>query len=303
MNQNQWDNPLLQNFNTYMANNSTPFQHNQLLNQNVHAMGNLNEHLKQRKTYNTEPVVTDKSYHTDSKLPPKRSVNTRTSKNLIDEIFKPEKIKCDNRDIIKNYKEREQIQSKTINPENIPYKIIIKDKVVTKPVRKSKDLVVHESTDADRDINKFQKDLSQKKQEKKKINQELSIQFNENNRDTHQEKFDMDGTFIKNLSYSSNTFGENKDDYVDFYRKCQKEAEEGKEMCDQIINRLVDTGLIKADELPSEFNDSDDTPISNQIPVNQSNKPVNQSNKPVNNQITTNNKPVKAIKIQRDRTL
>lgn len=39
-----------------MANNSTPFQHNQL-NQNVHAMGNLNEHLKQHKSYNTEPVT------------------------------------------------------------------------------------------------------------------------------------------------------------------------------------------------------------------------------------------------------
>lgn len=282
MNQNQWKNPLLDNFNTYMANNSTPFQHNQLLNQNVHAMGNLNEHLKQHKSYNTEPVTRET---------PKRTVNTRTSKNLIDEIFKPEKIKCDNRDVIKNYKEREQVQSKDINPENIPYKIIIKDKVVTKPVRKSKDLVVHESTDADRDINKFQKDLSVKKQEKKKINQELSIQFNENNRDTHQEKFDMDGTFIKNLSYSSNTFGENKDDYVDFYRKCQREAEEGKEMCDQIINKLVDTGLIKANELPSEFNDSDDAPADIS---------TIQSNRSVNNQTTTMNKPVKAIRIQRN---
>ena len=288
MNQNQWKNPLLDNFNTYMANNSTPFQHNQLLNQNVHAMGNLNEHLKQRKSYNTDVRVD----------PPKRTVNTRTSKNLIDEIFKPEKIKCDNRDVIKNYKEREQVQSKTIDPENIPYKIIIKVKIVTKPVRKSKDLVVHESTDADRDINKFQKDLSVKKQEKKKINQELSIQFNENNRDTHQENFDMNGTFIKNLSYSSNTFGENKDDYVDFYRKCQKEAEEGKEMCDQIINRLVDTGLIKANELPSEFNDSDDAPAD--ISVNNQTTTINKS---VNNQTTIINKPVKAIKIQRDRAL
>ena len=245
-------------------------------------MGNLNEHLKQHKSYNTEPVT---------KGTPKRTVNTRTSKNLIDEIFKPEKIKCDNRDVIKNYKEREQVQFKDIDPENIPYKIIIKDKVVTKPVRKSKDLVVHESTDADRDINKFQKDLSVKKQEKKKINQELSIQFNENNRDTHQEKFDMDGTFIKNLSYSSNTFGENKDDYVDFYRKCQREAEEGKEMCDQIINKLVDTGLIKANELPSEFNDSDDAPADIS---------TIQSKRPVNNQTTTMNKPVKAIRIQRN---
>jgi len=268
----QWNNPLLQNFNTYMNNNPTPFQNNQLLNQNIHAMGAINDQLKQT------PKTNQSRY--------------RSGKNIFDEMFKPEETKGDNRDITKHYKEREKNYAQKIEPENIPYKIIIKDKPAPKKVKTGNDLMVHKSTLLDSDIKKFELDLAQKKQEKKKINQELAINFSDDKRDVHQENFDIDGTYIKNASYTSNTFNENKEDYVEFYRKCQREAEEGKEMCDQIINKLLDTGLIKTEELPTEIINV--SPIETNFNVKSDEILELSSNK---SQTLNIEKPVKSIKV------
>jgi len=52
------------------------------------------------------------------------------------------------------------------------------------------------------------------------------------------------------MAYKSTGFDENKEDYIDFYRKHQKEAEEGLMLCDNIIRTMTDSGLINPNELP-----------------------------------------------------
>lgn len=234
-------NPLLQQFNTYLSKNphSVPFQNNQLMNNNVHIMSNLNDCMRGTKT-------------------------TKCSNaNLIEELLKPLKTNKDNKDVNFTYRIRNEEQQKAkkgdidIEITNAPYKIIIKDKIVNKPVKKigEEDLVVYRTNKKiDADIHRFNKDLETKNKEQTKINEELEMEFHEDNYDKHKKKFEYKETFIRNLdtSHQQNTFGENKQDCIDFYKQKQKEAEEGKKLCDQILHDLVDEGLISKDELPNE---------------------------------------------------
>jgi hypothetical protein len=183
------------------------------------------------------------------------------AKNIIEEMLKPQKITRDNKDVETNYRIRKKIQKQSkkgnidIKITNVPYKNIIKDKVITKRVEEvtSEDLIVHKSSkEIDANPEKFNMDLTNKKNEMEKINEELKIEFNINNYDVHKKKFEYKESFIKNLAFEQNTFDENKRDYIEFYRKKQKEAEEGKKLCDEILYNIVDEGIVNKDELPTD---------------------------------------------------
>jgi len=248
-NNTSWNNPLVNNFNKYASNNpnNIPFQNNQLINQNVHVMNNLNNFIDQhnnvKKNVNT--------YQNTNNI--KHNSKNANNKNIIEDMLKPEKVVKNNKDVALNLKSREQSQKEKIEITNTPYKIIIKDQFGVKPIKNKDDLVIHKTTQHDRDIKKFTIDLNQKKLEKKKINNELKIEFHVDKMEACKEKFEYKQSFIKNMAYSSKGFDENKDDYVDFYKKHQKEAEQGKEMCDKILSNLIDSGLIKPDEIPQEL--------------------------------------------------
>nr|AEX62953.1 hypothetical protein mv_R749 [Moumouvirus Monve] len=137
----------------------------------------------------------------------------------------------------------------------MPYKTIIKDKIINKKVEEVKleDLLVHKSVKGvDDDKDKFEKELKIKENEKEKINDELQIEFNIDNYDKHKKTFEYNATFIRNLAYEQNVFDENKQDCIEFYQKKQKEAEEGKQICDEILRNIIDEGIISKDELPTD---------------------------------------------------
>lgn len=193
----------------------------------------------------------------------KRAQKNSGSKNMniIEEMLKPQKIMKDNKDVETNFEKRNTIQSDAkkgkinIKITNTPYKNIIKDKIITKDVDKVElsDLLVHKSKkEIDADINKFNEDLHKKEDEKEKINDELQIEFNIDNYDKHKKKFEYNETFIRNLYFEENTFDESKQDYIDFYKKKQKEAEEGQKLCDHILRNIVDEGIVSKDELPTQ---------------------------------------------------
>lgn len=260
-------NPLVNNFNAYMTQNPTviPFQNNSLINNNVHVLNNLNDLIAQNKNIQ-QNISTNQKNILQNTENTRNTSNKKTGKtlNIIEEMLKPQKITKDNnkdseikyRAKAEDYKlDKEGRLAKKFKITNAPYKNIIKDKVITKDVDqvKENDLLVHKSVrniDANRE--KFDKELEAKMDEKDKINDELKIEFHIDNYDKHKKNFEWKETFIKNLAYEENTFDETKQDFIEFYRKKQKEAEEGKKICDQILHSIVDDGIINKEELPTE---------------------------------------------------
>lgn len=258
-------NPLINRFNGYATQNpgAVHFQSNQLINQNVHISNHLNDFIKQHN--HVQQNIPTFQQQVNNSHPVEKSVRMPINKkhakknNIIEEMLKPQKIEKDNKDVTGNLKERENKQkNESFEPTNDPYKNIIKDKIIRKPWNQVKetDLIVHTVTFVDRDKNRFEKEINVKKEEKKQINKELKIEFHIDNYSNHKDTFEYNKSFIKNLAYSSKDFDENKEDYIEFYRKHQKEAEEGQELCDKILHDMVDSGLIKPEELPTNSSEN-----------------------------------------------
>lgn len=261
-------NPLVSHFNGYMAQNPNlvPFQNNQLINNNVHVMNNLTNSIRQHQMVQQNiPMYQQQMRNTPTMMPK----NIKKNANLIEEMLKPVKIvknENTNKDVNSNYRVRKDVQKQAkkgkinIKMTNTPYKNIIKDKIITKNVEdvKEEDLLVHKSMRGiDDNIEKFKQELNIKEQEKQKINDELDIEFQIENYDKHKKKFEYKESFIKNLPYEEKTFNENKEDFIDFYKKKQKEAEEGMKLCDQVLHNMIDEGIISKDELPTEDSDNE----------------------------------------------
>ena len=289
-------NPLLNQFNTYMTQNPNviPFQNNSLINNNVHVLNNLTDLLSQNKSLQRDigthqQQISQMSDNTRNLTNNKKQSNGKTI-NIIEEMLKPQKITKDNsKDFDAKYKSKKEDYklddegrlSKQFKVTNAPYKNIIKDKIITKDVKqvKEEDLLVHKSVRAvDANREKFDKELELKIDEKDKINDELKIEFHIDNYDKHKKSFEWKETFIRNLAYEENTFDESKQDYIEFYRQKQKEAEEGKKLCDQILHGIIDEGIMSKDELPTEQPDNIDINIVSKEIVNSDEKELPQIN-------------------------
>ena len=279
-------NPLLNQFNGYMAQNpnTIPFQNNQLITNNVHVGNHLNDFMQEHKMVQQNMPMYQQQYFGQvgqpmnainqqlNNIPQKTQKNNGQGKvknfNIIEDMLKPVKIKKDantNKDVDSNYCIRKNIQKNAkkgkinIKMTNAPYKSIIKDKIITKKVEdiKEADLVVHKVIEGvDNDIKQFEKELKNKKDEKEKINDELKIEFHIDNWDAHKKNFEYKESFIRNLAFEENTFDENKQDYIDFYKQKQKEAEEGIKLVDQVLENFTE-GIIGEDELPTEITNGD----------------------------------------------
>ena len=237
-------NPIINKFNAYANNNYTPFQNNNLINKNVHVMNNLNEMVQRKNSKNIQNKKNNK--------------HKNSSFNIIEQMLTPQTIIKDNIDIEENLQKKISQREENIKRTNIPYKIIIKDKIITHELNKDEfgdKIIVHKTTVDDSNIEKFNKELNNKFQEKKKINDELEIEFHIDNYSKHKKNFEYKETFIKNLAFEQNSFDESKHDYIEFYKQKQKEVEEGKKMCDEILRNIDNNNnIIKKEELPTENN-------------------------------------------------
>lgn len=241
-------NPLINKFNAFSQNtrNNIPFQNNKLITENVHIGNDLNNIIR-----------SDAILHENDNVPtaPKRT-------NIIEDILKPIKLtKFTTQDLDIIYKNRQLMNSSQNNEykiTNVPYKNIIKDKILTKRVEdiRPEDLIVHQVIEGvDNNIEIFKRDMSILENELQKINDDISLEYCDGNREKHKKKFGYNETFIRNLAYEQKSFDDNKQDYLEFYKKKQKEIENGLVLCDQVIKNLIDEGCICSDELP--FNSID----------------------------------------------
>lgn len=280
-------NPIIGNFNTFMTKNptNTPFQSNKLINENILAMNDLSNSMqKQRSNQNykqaTQTSQTNQKSQTsqpNQKYQQKQSsISTNKNINVIEELLKPQKILRENKDVKANFtaeiNERDaecddKYHNKKFQKTNQPYKNIIKDKIITKNILDvtKEDLIVHKVSKIDSDLDIFTTETSIKDIELKKINEELLIEWSIENYDKNKKKYDYKETLIKNMAFEATSYDENKQDYIEFYTKKQKEAELGTELCDRVLHKLLNDGLIKPEELPTEMpTDSADIQLCSQ---------------------------------------
>lgn len=261
-------NSLLSKFNTYTQNNpnNIPFKNNQLLTENIHVMNNLNEMMMEKKIRKQKDVSRPSS---NQKIIPNKISMSKEKKsdnndsgvhakkpscnNIIEELLQPEKIEKGGGRIKNAFETEKNERNKEILPTNKGYKIIIKDKFVEKNYKDDKELIIHKISDQDKNAENFEKDVIKKKSEIEKINDEINIDYAEENMDFHKKKYEYKDSLIKQLDVESKNFSNHKDDYIEFYRKKQREAERDNKLCESIFSKLLDTGIIKHDELPADL--------------------------------------------------
>jgi len=228
------ENSLLKQFKNYQKKSGeVPLQNNKLIYNNVHVANKLHEMVNKKTLKKT--------------LEKKYEKNT----NIIDELLRPQKIEKNNYDL--NYKMVLSQRDEKIEITNTPYKPILKDKIVTKPVHEvtEEDFIVYRPSKEDRNLQKFHEDLKNKETLNLQLNKELGVEFHLDNYSIHKKNFEYKDTFIKNLCYDKDTPDGNKRDCIEYYKRIQKEAEEGQILCDKILHSLDDS-IINKNEIPVE---------------------------------------------------
>ena len=131
-------------------------------------------------------------------------------------------------------------------------KYIIKDRKILKPVDQivEKDIEIYKvNKEIDADLEKFQKELDAKEKESQSIRDKLKIEFATENYDKHKENFEYSQTFVRTIPYNAKDYNNNKEDYIRYCSKKQKEAADGLELCDKILRNLG-SEFINKNELP-----------------------------------------------------
>lgn len=216
---------MIARYNKYQETATVPFSSNKLINNDPRMMAG---------TYSTESV---------------------TSENIIERILTPVHVKSEALDDVKlSYEAKKKMreQQEQIEYVDTTYKAIIKQ-TFNKPINQIKedDLIVHKVSDIDKETTRFAKDVLAKEIARKNDDTELAIEFSPSNYNKHKKVFEYNESFITNLAYEAKLFDDNKSDCIAFYQQKQKEQEEGKRVCDQVLRNLMNKNLISQDEIPS----------------------------------------------------
>ena len=268
-----------------------PFESNNLIKENIHVMNHANYALQVQRMNQTNGSTQTRRdpferRNLGSAQEPDqtetRSSNVRKGKtlNVIEEMLKPQKIKYTNTDVLPNFQSRMKEKEKHIDPTLTPYKIIMKDQMApliqkyqaagNKAIKDKlvkEDLIVHKTTAEDKDEVRFNKERREKKIKMKEINKELEIEYCPANLDRHKEKYEYNQNVIRNLAHEECATGNDaRTDYVEFYKKKLAEDEKGIEKADSVLRKLVDTGIIRPEELPTANDDT--VPLPEEKSVN-----------------------------------
>ncbi len=172
-------------------------------------------------------------------------------------VIKPIKIVNDNKDINSKMDDIEKTYMPALKTywagrTNQPYKGIIKDdKNSSKEFKTRDDLIVHRVTNADK--NGVDNDLEEFKGSIEKHNDELKIIYSTTKRAEHKKKFEYTHKYKYRINNSSETHDEMKKDRISYYKHEQEKQEENKEKIDNIIENLVNQGvldeIVGADEI------------------------------------------------------
>ncbi len=178
-------------------------------------------------------------------------IDNNELKNIIIRPIKIEKV--DKRELMAKYSEAEKSVNK---PElenlwkkrnNAPYKNIIKDeKYIKKDFKTKDDLIVHrvsrlDKLGVDKEVQKFESNIE-------KHNNELKIQYSQNNQTEHKKKFEYNNVYKYNNKYNPKDHESLKDDNIDYLKKEQQKLESDKKKIDDVIESLVVSNILTEEE-------------------------------------------------------
>ena len=243
MNQNQMINPMM-NQNQMM----NPMM-NQMMNQNpMNGNGNRNRNRNKNSDMNSTMNQFERM-----KLKAKGG-------NLIEQLLKPIKLEKNNVEVEKSYN-KASVERNEKRPEyvryditNNPYKNILKNVDYKKHIADPKDLVVHKTTEKDRDKAMIEKELKEKEEQLRDHDGIIKQEYSSDRKEFHEKNFIYKASYVERIKHDTNTHS----DLIDFYKNHQKKQEEGINKIDNILISLKDQGLLKTEDIPNELVDEND---------------------------------------------
>ena len=185
------------------------------------------------------------------KLQRLNNVDQSFDKNALkDAIIKPITVNKPKENIVKQFnvasseytKKIEEYWKKRVNQ---PYKGIIKDYDYNKKIQNEQDLIIHKVTNADK--KNFEKNVTQYETQIKEQNTELKQKFSVQNLKEHKKEFEKEHKYKyinKHGAAEVTTTDELRTDRIEYYKKEQEKTEKNKKQIDELLNELVQTGVI-----------------------------------------------------------
>lgn len=256
-NNNYSSNNLISGYRNFQKSN-VPFQNNPLLNNNPHFQNmqqtNMNQFYDHMMRYKQAQDI--------KKMQKINDLDTAFDKSLIIEsVIRPIKIVTEDSNELNNRYKILDTNWKNIRNEswaqrtNQPYKNIIKNdnKFIGRTTIDKEELIVHKVTDADKIgiLGKFT-DL---KNDLEKHDNELKIIYSTSKELEHKKKFEYNHKDKYRLKYDPKDFEGLKKDQIEYYKKEQQNLEKDKKNVMDIIESLMNNGILKEDDIKKIEND------------------------------------------------
>lgn len=256
------NNNLISEFQNFQKNN-IPFQNNALLNNNPHFVNMMNnQQVQMMSIYNH--MAKYKQAQEMKKMQKVNDVSNVFDQALIYEsVIRPIKVVKENSTEFQNkYKELEcnwktEKEKAWSQRTNQPYKNILKDENYNKFIGKQNinkdELIVHKVTDADKIglLEEFQDLLGILE----KHNSDLKIIYSANKELEHKQKFEYVHRDKYKIKYDPKDYEELKKDQLDYYKKEQYKLEKDKKTVDDIIESLLNKGILNEADIKNIEND------------------------------------------------
>lgn len=129
---------------------------------------------------------------------------------------------------------------------NLPYKNILKNEDYTKSIKSSKDLIVYKINLQDK--SSLTKELKELMEKIDQHNKELKESYTTDNEEEHKKDFEYNNKYIFRIKYDPKNAEELKEESLDEYKKKQEELDKGRKRVDEILESLIDSGVIVKEE-------------------------------------------------------
>jgi hypothetical protein len=164
-------------------------------------------------------------------------------------LIRPEKIEKPNINIkslidskqLENIKELDESISKRVNN---PYKGIIKDFNYDKKIEKSKDLIIHTVTEADKDKTNFDSNMGKFQTTISTQNNEIKTIYSISKETQHKKDFEYQHKYKYRSKLETNDDSDLRVDRIEYYKKEQQKTEHNKKKIDNILLDLIDSGIL-----------------------------------------------------------
>ena len=205
---------------------------------------------------------------------------------------------------LNNQYTKQEINKMYSNRTNSPYKCVLRDVVknidYNKKIENIDDLVIYKISDVDKLIKLLEDDTQRLLDEIEHQNKDMSILYSNDKKLQHKKKFDYSHLELINSVYNPSEHSDMKDN-ISMYKKQQQLLEINKKRGDDIINNLIESGIVTKEDLnelmPEISNNNNNNCNSKSVA-----KLINNENRPIVAKLINNNenKPIVAKLINND---